>query len=108
MDEHPEDDGQLGHRVGRAGNLIEPHTGKRTPLGTLAYVTTWRARAGGIARRILFCEKEGFQPLFEAVNLGERFDLRSCRPREQRHRRAHLIDALIKDGKIVYCSRDST
>jgi hypothetical protein len=79
------------------GNLVEPHTGRAVPLGTAevrAYLLGQNRHpdgpADGIARlsrayptqgptarfgAILFIEKEGFQPLFKAVRLAEKYDL---------------------------------
>ena len=79
------------------GGLNEPHTGKRVPLGTLeveSYLKTiHQHRVGafdfhtsfdtsfptkGPSNRvsaILFIEKEGFNELFKAVKLAERYDL---------------------------------
>ncbi len=73
------------------GHLVEPHTGRKVALGTLPvrnYLAGETARRGenptcifptiGPKHRfetILFIEKEGFLPLFENVNLAERFDL---------------------------------
>jgi hypothetical protein len=78
------------------GHFTEPHTGRTLPLGTLEarnYLAEI-SRAGiegssiplfsleyptcGPRHRyqaILFCEKEGFDPLFERTKLAERFDL---------------------------------
>jgi hypothetical protein len=78
------------------GHFHEPHTGKEVPLGTLQ-VRDYLARVGrhqvgdiafnvweawyptlGPQHRfgaILYIEKEGFMPLFEAVRLAERYDL---------------------------------
>ena len=78
------------------GHITEPHTGKVVPLGTIAvrqYLAA--AKTGpdleesvpqletsyptcGPSHRygaILFVEKEGFMPLFEKVNLAERYDI---------------------------------
>ena len=78
------------------GSLHEPHTDRSVPLGTLEvreYVEgirefsvppldfdIWEPRfpTCGPTNRygaILYVEKEGFEPLFEAVHLRERFDL---------------------------------
>jgi len=78
------------------GNFIEPHTKARVPLGTLQvsrYLTRIRQHKIGDPDfdiwekfyptlgpkhrfgAILFIEKEGFMPLFEAVKLAERYDL---------------------------------
>ena len=76
------------------GHLIEPHSNRRIGCGTIeidnylaalkapeakpadfegAYIDVIGPR-GGFAS-VLFCEKEGFNPLFKAVNLVDRFDL---------------------------------
>jgi hypothetical protein len=76
------------------GHLVEPHTDKQVALGTIAvrqYVGQRPRRhnrpalASGLLyptagprdryRNILFVEKEGFDELFEAVQLAERYDL---------------------------------
>lgn len=78
------------------GNLIEPHTDRRLPLGTLdvrGYLTqskgfavpaaVFDVREGrypthGPRHRygdILYIEKEGFLPLFNAARLAERYDI---------------------------------
>ena len=78
------------------GNFTEPHTRLKVPLGTLQvrrYLArirqheikdpafdVWEAGYPTIGPKdrlgaILFIEKEGFLPLFEAVRLAERYDL---------------------------------
>jgi hypothetical protein len=75
------------------GHFVEPHTGRTIPLGTLAvrqYLgdrpSFGPARLDGDAlyptsgpsnrfRNVLFVEKEGFDPLLEAAQIAERFDL---------------------------------
>jgi Topoisomerase 6 subunit A/Spo11, Toprim domain len=76
------------------GHLEEPHTERRIGVGTIEignYLHAMRepeiVRAGfkdssidiigpsGNLSGILFCEKEGFNPLFKAVNLANRYDL---------------------------------
>lgn len=80
------------------GHLVEPHTNRTIPLGTIDVRDYLRTAAEasevsdfgevtvdagvyptcGPANRyqaILFIEKEGFNPLFEAVHLAERYDL---------------------------------
>ena len=76
------------------GNLTEPHTDRRIPLGTIQVRTYLGERAplgpavqlngetlyptSGAENRyhnVLFVEKEGFDELFEAVQLAERYDL---------------------------------
>jgi DNA topoisomerase VI subunit B len=77
------------------GKLIEPHTGERADLGTVAvreYIGRWSAilsehipqffnkgvETVGPGLRFnfaLFVEKEGFNELWEAVRLAERYDM---------------------------------
>ena len=76
------------------GHFIEPHTARSIGLGTLN-VRSYLSRLhdanfadaalepasietygpDGCYRGILFIEKEGFMPLFNAVNLAERYDI---------------------------------
>jgi DNA topoisomerase 6 subunit A-like protein len=77
------------------GHFEEPHTNRRLGCGTIEvgnYLHAMKEEpeilpadfrdasvdvigpSGGIAG-ILFCEKEGFSPLFKAVNLADRYDL---------------------------------
>jgi hypothetical protein len=76
------------------GHFEEPHTNRRVGCGTIAvdgYLRALRGPeiapgafagaavdvvgpTGGIAG-VLFCEKEGFDPLFRAANLADRHDL---------------------------------
>jgi hypothetical protein len=88
------------HRVGwnvvydARGNFEEPHTSRRIGCGTIEVNNYLRAMkepkilaesfldasvniigpSGGFSA-VLFCEKEGFNPLFKAVNLANRYDL---------------------------------
>jgi hypothetical protein len=76
------------------GHFLEPHTNRRIGCGTIEvgnYLHAMKkpgiiaaAFAGanvdiigpsGNLSGVLFCEKEGFNPLFKAVNLANRFDL---------------------------------
>ena len=76
------------------GHLEEPHTERRIGVGTIEIGNYLHAmkepeivRAGfkdssidiigpsGNLSGVLFCEKEGFNPLFKAVNLANRYDL---------------------------------
>jgi hypothetical protein len=76
------------------GHLIEPHTDREVPLGTAEVRTYLRAACepqwsdptaslpsiatSGPSHRygaLLFVEKEGFNELFKAVKLAERFDI---------------------------------
>jgi len=76
------------------GHFEEPHTRRRMGCGTIEVgnylekakepyivpasfacaVTTTSGPSGNLSA-ILFCEKEGFNPLFRAVNLANRYDL---------------------------------
>jgi hypothetical protein len=76
------------------GHFEEPHTNRRVGCGTIEvgnYLHAMReprivpeafsdanldiiGPSGGISA-VLFCEKEGFNPLFKAVNLANRYDL---------------------------------
>jgi hypothetical protein len=76
------------------GHFEEPHTNRRIGCGTIEVGNYLRAMcepgiapaefsgasvnvigpSGGISA-VLFCEKEGFNPLFKAVNLANRYDL---------------------------------
>jgi hypothetical protein len=76
------------------GHFIEPHTNRRIGCGTIEVGNYLHAvkepkvvsaefadanvdiigPSGGFSA-ILFCEKEGFAPLFKAVNLADRYDL---------------------------------
>jgi hypothetical protein len=76
------------------GHFIEPHTNRRVGCGTIevdnylaalqdpkiqpadfAGATVDVIGPRGAIAAVLFCEKEGFNPLFRAVNLAERYDL---------------------------------
>ena len=76
------------------GHLIEPHTGHSIGLGTTEVADylaglgepTWSEPSGtmpeirthgpsGRYGALLFCEKEGFNELFDAVLLAERYDI---------------------------------
>jgi Topoisomerase 6 subunit A/Spo11, Toprim domain len=76
------------------GHFEEPHTNRRIGCGTIEVGNYLRAMcepgvapaefsgasvnvigpSGGISA-VLFCEKEGFNPLFKAVNLANRYDV---------------------------------
>jgi hypothetical protein len=76
------------------GHFEEPHTNRRIGCGTIEVSNYLRAMRGptvgaadfedaavniigpsGGYSAVLFCEKEGFSPLFKAVNLANRYDL---------------------------------
>jgi hypothetical protein len=94
IEEHGKQDWKVAYDA--RGHFREPHTNCEVPLGTLdvrshlhdignhqvepqsfdmrsnLYPTRGRAHRYGA---VLFIEKEGFMPLFEAVQLAERYDL---------------------------------
>jgi hypothetical protein len=97
MNEHPDATGQWDVVFDARGHFHEPHTGRIVPLGTIDVRQHLREvdqhglpelqvhlpemtifPTCGPGRRygaILFVEKEGFLPLFQAVRLAERYDL---------------------------------
>jgi len=97
LNNHPGRTGNWWVVYDARGHIIEPHTDEEIPLGTLAVDTYLRDIANhevddpqfdeafktryptcGPRNRfsaILFIEKEGFNPLFEKVQLAERYDL---------------------------------
>lgn len=94
------------------GKFYEPHTGRIVDLGTKGvrkYINDWSDGAGHYNRFkfALFIEKEGFGDLFDAVNLGNRYDIAifstkgfsttACR---------ELVDSLSGDGITILCAHD--
>ncbi len=96
IEEHPEECARWNVVYDARGRLYEPHTKRAVPLGTLdvrrylSDLKSWRVerpvydvREDGYPTHgpknrygnILFIEKEGFLPLFDAVHLVERYDL---------------------------------
>jgi hypothetical protein len=108
------------------GNLTEPHTGRRVPLGTIEVRTYLGQRAAlgsavalgaaslyptsGPENRygdLLFVEKEGFDELWEAVRLAERFDIAIMSTKGMSVVAARtLLDSLVKQGVRVFVLRD--
>jgi Topoisomerase 6 subunit A/Spo11, Toprim domain len=102
------------------GHLVEPHTNVSLPLGTLE-VATYLRDAGdpqwddpkadmpkintygpsGCYSAILFIEKEGFNEIFEAVQLAERYDIAIMSTKGTSVTAArHLADELCGDYDI--------
>jgi hypothetical protein len=94
LQDNPEETADWDVVYDARGHLLEPHTARQVALGTIAvrqYVGQRPPRhnrpalANGVLyptsgpqhryRNILFVEKEGFDELFEAVQLAERYDL---------------------------------
>jgi hypothetical protein len=107
------------------GNLVEPHTNRQVPLGTLE-VREYLAGGGSryLVREqhggwstcgpddrfgaVLFVEKEGFMPLFRAVKLAERYDLAIMSTKGLSTTAARqLVDHFVGKKQIpVYAIRD--
>ncbi len=107
------------------GNLVEPHTNRQVPLGTLE-VREYMAGGGSryLVREtqggwstcgpddrfgaVLFVEKEGFMPLFRAVKLAERYDLAIMSTKGLSTTAARqLVDHVVgKKNVPVLCIRD--
>jgi hypothetical protein len=108
------------------GHFTEPHTGHTIGLGTIS-VRDYLAgigtlvleppgfAAGNVATRgpngcfgaVLFIEKEGFQPLLEAVHLFERYDLAPMSTKGMSVTAARtLIEALWRMGVKVLALHD--
>ena len=110
------------------GTLLEPHTGREIALGTLAvrsylqrvkshkvsepsfaltearYPTLGPKHAFGA---ILFVEKEGFEPLFRAAQIAERFDVAIMSTKGMSVRAARqLIDELHRYNVPVFALHD--
>jgi hypothetical protein len=100
IEEHDADCADWNVVYDARGHFEEPHTNRRIDCGTLEVRNYLRAiqdpeviaaefsdanveiigPKGGFAA-ILYCEKEGFGPLFKAVDLANRFDLLLSRTR---------------------------
>jgi hypothetical protein len=94
IEEHPEGTKHWNVVYDSRGSFEEPHTNRRIGCGTIEVANYLQAMkepcfrsaefsdaevdiigpSGNIAG-VLFCEKEGFGPLFKAVDLANRFDL---------------------------------
>jgi hypothetical protein len=94
IEDHPENTKAWNVVYDARGHFEEPHTNRRIGCGTLEVRNYLQAvkepsivaagfadanidiigPSGGFSG-VLFCEKEGFNPLFKAVNLANRYDL---------------------------------
>jgi hypothetical protein len=107
------------------GHFHEPHTGQSAALGTLDVRRYLRGKPNGNTEfdpddlfpthgpknrfgAILFIEKEGFMPLFEAVKLAERFDLAIMSTKGLSNVAARqLVDRLCGENKVpLFVLRD--
>jgi hypothetical protein len=94
IEEHPEETADWDVVYDARGHFEEPHTNRRVACGTLEtdnylaaikrpeLIAAALAAAGvnvigpeGGFNKILYCEKEGFNPLWKAVNLANRHDV---------------------------------
>lgn len=80
IDEYPDPTADWDVVYDARGHLVEPHTGRRVPLGTVEvreYIAAWKGSAGPANRYAfaLFVEKEGFSPLLDRAGIAERFDV---------------------------------
>jgi hypothetical protein len=126
LTEHPEETANWDVVYDARGNLTEPHTRRRVLLGTIQVRTYLGKRAPlGPAVRInpatlyptvgpenrfddvLFIEKEGFDELWEAVQLSECYDLGIMSTKGMSVVAARkLIDSLAKQGVRIFVLRD--
>lgn len=109
------------------GHFLEPHTGHRIGLGTLAvrnYLDRWHrdvpttlpasvpepCPTSGPANRYrfaLFIEKEGFTELLAAARIAQRFDLAIMSTKGMSVTAArHLVDRLSQEGVTILVARD--
>jgi DNA topoisomerase VI subunit B len=94
------------------GKFYEPHTGRIVDLGTKGvrkYINDWKIGAGHYNRFkfALFIEKEGFGDLFDAVNLGNRYDIAIFSTKGFSTRASReLVDSLSEDGVTILCAHD--
>jgi hypothetical protein len=109
------------------GRFVEPHTGRRTDLGTLEvrrYLGMWTDNLPNTPhpqlnhscptvgpenryRFALFIEKEGFYPLLEVTRVAERFDVAVMSTKGMSVTAARkLVDELSKKGVTILVVRD--
>lgn len=120
INEHPEAAGWWIVYDAR-GRLLEPHTDEQVPLGTLEVAKYLKAIRSHVTRfdfhtsfdtsystrgptnrisAMLFIEKEGFNELFKAVKLAERYDLAIMSSKGQSVVAARaLVDELVSVRK---------
>jgi hypothetical protein len=128
ISEHPEETADWDVIYDARGNLTEPHTDRRIPLGTIQVRTYLGERAplgpavqlqlsgetlfptSGPKNRygnVLFVEKEGFDELFEAVHLAERHDLAIMSTKGMSVVAARkLIDSLASEVDHIFVLHD--
>ena len=128
IDAHPELTATWDVVFDDRGHLLEPHTDHRIGLGTVAvrkYIAQWHADLAtdgasmelaheyptrGPANRYryaLFIEKEGFQPLLEAAQIAERYDLAIMSTKGMSVTAARqLVERLSEQGVTILVCHD--
>jgi hypothetical protein len=81
------------------GHLIEPHNDIEVPLGTLEVagykIPDWEYN------KILYIEKEGFKAIFDAVKLGQRYDMAFMTAKGFATRAAKELLSRASDKEII-------
>jgi len=127
LDEHPELTQDWDVVYDARGKLIEPHTGERVDIGTLAvrqYIRDFRPSfSEGLMidldhrvpthgpdhryRFALFVEKEGFEPLLQRANIAERYDIANMSTKGMSVIAARtLVEKLSERGVTILVIRD--
>ena len=88
------------------GNLVEPHTDVRVPLGTIDCDKYADAFPQDRTAGVLFIEKEGFLPLLQDAGIPQKYDLAvmGCKGQSVEAAR-HLIDVLMQRSAVVHSAR---
>jgi len=89
------------------GYLVEPHTGREVPLGTRA-VDAYDFPLH-LYDKILYVEKKGFHPLFQAYCLAEKYDMAiiCAEGYAPRAAKALLSAAQTKHHVVIACLHDA-
>lgn len=105
--EYEEDHGSLTGLIYEArGHLVEPHRHINLALGTVEVsnydVPEWEYN------KILFIEKEGFRQIFDAVKLGQRYDMALMTSQGFATRAAkELLERASGDNITILCAHDA-
>src|SRR5262249_49281729 len=90
------------------GTLYQPHTGEEIPLGTITVEKYQRPE--WTFNKILYCEKEGFFPIFKDARWPERWDCALLTSKGYATRAAKdVIDLLGETDEeiIFFCIHDA-
>jgi len=107
VDEHENEHGEIsGMFRDPRGHLVEPHGGEVVALGTREVdsyeMPPW------LYARILFVEKEGLLPIFQAAKLAERFDMAIVGSKGFATRAARtLLQRADRQRVQIFCLHDS-